>query len=62
MKHLRGAIFKYTLDGISVRRNKRDKFEEQRIIGIGKHDYQESERGLDDVMGTFIFDHRPCTE
>ena len=62
LKHLRGAVFKYTLDGISVRRNKRDKFEEQQIVGIEKLDYQKSEHVLDDNMGTFIIDHRPCTE
>ena len=62
LKHLRGAVFKYTLDGISVRRNKRERFEQKQIVGIEKLDYQKSEHGLDDTIGTFIIDYRSHTE
>ena len=62
LKHLRGAVFKYTLDGISVRKNKRDKFEEKQIIGIEKLDYHKVEHSLDVRFGTFVIDRRPCTE
>ena len=63
LKHLRGAIFKYTLDGISVRRNKRDKFEGEEIIVVEKLDYQKIEHGLDDTIGTaFIIDEHGGTE
>ena len=45
-----------------MRRNKRDKFEEKQIIGTEIFDYQKSEHGLDDTIGAFMIDHRPCTE
>ena len=63
LKHLREAIFKYTLDGISVRRNKRDKFEGEEIIVVDKLDYQKIEHSLDDTIGTaFTIDDYGGTE
>ena len=62
LKHLRGAFFKYTLDGVSVRRNKRDTFEGEAIIDVEKLDYQKIEHSLDDTMGVILIDYVYHTE
>ena len=62
LKHLRGAVFKYTLDGISVRRNKRDIFEGQQIIQVEQLDFQKSSHGLDDTDPYIRYQHRLHTE
>ena len=62
LKSLRGAIFKYTLDGVSIRRNKRDKFEGKQIINVEKLDLQKREHDLDDEEEYIRFEMRTHTE
>ena len=62
LKHLRGAVFKYTLDGIFVRRNKREEIEGKEIIDVEKLDYQKGKRSLDDTMGVIMIDYIYHTE
>ena len=62
LKNLRGAVFKYTLDGISIRRNKRDKFEGKQIINVEKLDFQKREHDLDDEDFYLRYEMRTHTE
>ena len=62
LKRLRGAVFKYTLDGISVRRNKRERFEGEQIVDVKKLDLRRIEYTLNGTEPYMRYNGRFRTE